>query len=150
MNENNLIPFSERSVSEAREAGAKGGKKSGESRRRKKSIRQKMQMLLALPAADNDAEQLAALGIEPDEMDNEMVLVMALYLAAAAGDVKAFDRIMDILGKSVQREELQLRKKELELKRKQIENGAPGEQELPALLAALTAPDSEDDGNGVP
>ena len=94
MNEKNLTPFSERSVSEAREAGSKGGKASGETRRRKKDMKQKMKALLELPAAANDREQLEALGISPDDMDNEMVLVMAMFLGAAGGDVKAFDRVM--------------------------------------------------------
>ena len=118
MNENNLTPFSERSVSEAREAGSKGGKASAESRRRKKDMKQKMKALLELPAAVNDREQLQALGVDPDDMDNEMVLVMAMFLGAAGGDVKAFDRVMQLLGKDIGHEELALRKRELKLKEK--------------------------------
>jgi len=48
LNEHNLIPI--RTESEAREKGSKGGKKSGESRRRKKSMKQVMDMLLEMPA----------------------------------------------------------------------------------------------------
>lgn len=118
MNENNLTPFSERSVSEAREAGSKGGKASGETRRRKRDMKQKMKALLELPAAANDKEQLEALGVDPDDMDNEMVLVMAMFLGAAGGDVKAFDRVMQLLGKDIGHEELALRKRELKLKEK--------------------------------
>lgn len=112
-NEENLIPIQDRTKSEQREIQSKGGKNSGASRRRKRDMKAKMKLLLSLPAADNDKEQLAAIGIDTDNMDNEMVLVKALFLSAAEGDVKAFDRIMDILGKSVQREELALKKKEL-------------------------------------
>lgn len=118
MNEKNLIPFSERSVSEARESGSKGGKASAESRRRKKDMKQKMKALLELPAAVNDKEQLEALGVDPDDMDNEMVLVMAMFLNAAQGDTKAFDRVMQILGKDMGHEELTLKKRELRLKEK--------------------------------
>lgn len=110
-NEENLIPFDKRSENEARELGAIGGKNSGATRRRKRDMKAKMKLLLSLPAADNDKEQFAAMGVDPADMDNEMVLVKALFLSAAEGDVKAFDRIMDILGKSVQREELTLKKK---------------------------------------
>ena len=39
-NEENLIPMDERSQNEARELGKKGGKKSGEARRRKKEREQ--------------------------------------------------------------------------------------------------------------
>lgn len=111
-NEENLVPQTERSPSEAREMGRKGGIASGAARRRKKSLKQKMQLLLSLPAAGNDQAELAAMGVEPGDMDNEMVLIKALFLSAAEGDTKAFDRIQDVLGKSVAREELALKKQE--------------------------------------
>ena len=81
-------------------------------------MKQKMKALLELPAAVNDREQLQALGVDPDDMDNEMVLVMAMFLGAAGGDVKAFDRVMQLLGKDIGHEELALRKRELRLKEK--------------------------------
>ena len=115
-NEKNLVPQAERSPSEAREMGRKGGIASGAARRRKKSMKQKMQLLLSLPAADNDQTELAAMGVDPDDMDNEMVLVKALFLAASEGDTRAFDRIQDVLGKSVAREELALKKQEAKRK----------------------------------
>lgn len=111
-NEKNLVPFDERSEKEARELGQKGGIASGKARRRKKNLKQKMQLLLSLPAADNDQSELATMGVDPEDMDNEMVLVKALFIAAAAGDTRAFDRIQDVLGKSVAREELALKKQE--------------------------------------
>ena len=123
MNEKNLTPFSERSVSEAREAGSKGGKASGAARRRKKDMKQKMKALLELPAAANDREQLEALGVSPDDMDNEMVLVMSMFLSAAQGDTKAFDRVIQILGKDIAHEELALKKRELKLKEKASTEG---------------------------
>ena len=98
--------------SEAREMGRKGGIASGAARRRKKSMKQKMQLLLSLPAAGNDQAELAAMGVEPGDMDNEMVLIKALFLSAAEGDTKAFDRIQDVLGRTVAREELALKKQE--------------------------------------
>ena len=123
MNEKNLIPNSERTPSELREITQKGGKASAESRRRKKDMKQKMKALLELPAAVNDREQLEALGVDPDDMDNEMVLVMAMFLNAAQGDTKAFDRVMQILGKDIGHEELALRKRELKLKEEAASDG---------------------------
>ena len=115
-NEKNLVPFDERTESEQREIASAGGKASGKARRRKKNLKQKMQLLLSLPAADNDQSELATMGVDPEDMDNEMVLVKALFLAAAAGDTRAFDRIQDVLGKSVAREELALKKQEAKRK----------------------------------
>mgnify|MGYP001623245468 FL=1 len=111
-NEQNLVPINERTKSEQREIASAGGKASGKARRRKKSMKQKMQLLLSLPAADNDQAELSAMGVDPEDMDNEMVLVKALFLAAAEGDTKAFDRIQDVLGRTVAREELALKKQE--------------------------------------
>ena len=123
MNEKNIIQNSNRSPNELRENAQKGGKASGETRRRKRDMKQKMKALLELPAAVNDREQLQALGVDPDDMDNEMVLVMAMFLGAAGGDVKAFDRVMQLLGKDIGHEELALRKRELKLKEKTASEG---------------------------
>ena len=118
MNDKNLIQNSNRSRAEVEKIQSNGGKASGESRRRKRDMKAKMKALLELPAAVNDKEQLEALGVSPEDMDNEMVLVMAMFLGAAGGDVKAFDRVMQLLGKDIGHEELALRKRELKLKEK--------------------------------
>ena len=123
MNEKNLIRPEDLTPSERREIAQKGGKASGEARRRKKDMKQKMKALLELPAAANDREQLEALGISPDDMDNEMVLVMSMFLNAAQGDTKAFDRVIQILGKDIAHEELALKKRELKLKEKASSEG---------------------------
>ena len=134
-NEKNLVPQAERSPSEAREMGRKGGIASGAARRRKKSLKQKMQLLLSLPAAGNDQAELAAMGVEPGDMDNEMVLIKALFLSAAEGDTKAFDRIQDVLGKSVAREELALKKQEA---KRRAASGEDAEERVSQYLDALT------------
>lgn len=123
MNEKNLIQNSNRSRDEVKKVQSKGGINSGKSRRRNRDIKQKMKALLELPAAANDRKQLEALGVDPDDMDNEMVLAMAMFLGAAGGDVKAFDRVMQLLGKDIGHEELALRKRELKLKEKASSDG---------------------------
>lgn len=130
-NEKNLVPFDERTESEQREIASAGGKASGKARRRKKSLKQKMQLLLSLPAADNDQAELSAMGVGPDDMDNEMVLVKALFLAAAEGDTKAFDRIQDVLGRTVAREELALKKQEAK------KRNTPSNGKLEELISGL-------------
>lgn len=133
-NEKNLVPFDERTESEQREIASAGGKASGKARRRKKSLKQKMQLLLSLPPADNDQTELSAMGVDPDDMDNEMVLVKALFIAAAAGDTRAFDRIQDVLGRSVAREELALKKQEAKRK---AASGTDTENRIGSYLDAL-------------
>ena len=116
MNEKNLNPIVTLSKEEAKRRGSKGGKASAESRRRKRDMDAKMKALLELPAAANDSEQLVAFVFSSEYMDNEMVLVMAMFLGAAGGDVKAFDRVIQLLGKDIEHEELALKKRELKLK----------------------------------
>lgn len=137
LNENNLIPNSQRSPSEVRANGAKGGKKSGETRRRKKSMREKMKMLLELPCADNDRAKLEAMGVSPEYMDNEMVLVMAQWLKAANGDKDAYDRVMSLMNRDIKHEELALKKRELKLKENAVKSSNPETAEEPMLYKAL-------------
>ena len=133
-NEQNLVPNSARTPSERRENASKAGVASGKARRRKKNMKQKMQLLLSLPAADNDQAELSAMGVDPEDMDNEMVLVKALFLAAAEGDTRAFDRIQDVLGRSVAREELGLKKQEAKRK---AAHGTDTENRIGDYLDAL-------------
>ena len=68
------------------------------------------------------------------KVDNEMVLVKALFIAAAAGDTRAFDRIQDVLGRSVAREELALKKQEAKRK---AASGTDTENRIGSYLDAL-------------
>ena len=132
-NEKNLVPR-HLTNEEASRIGKIGGQNSGKARRRKKNLKQKMQLLLSLPAADNDQAELSAMGVDPEDMDNEMVLVKALFLAAAEGDTKAFDRIQDVLGRTVAREELALKRQEAKRK---AASGTDTEDRIVDYLDAL-------------
>ena len=98
-NEKNLVPFSERSESEARENGRKGGIASGKARRRKKSLKEAADYFLSLPVSDQRSwNKLARKGIEPEEIDNQMAIIVGLSQAAALGDAKAAKVLFDVLG----------------------------------------------------
>ena len=89
-NEQNLIPMDQRSQSEARELGREGGRASGASRRRKRSLREAADLYLSLPVADKRAwNKLARDGVEPEDVDNQMAVIAGLTLKAAKGDAKA-------------------------------------------------------------
>lgn len=122
MNEKNLIPFSERSVSEARESGAKGGKKSGETRRKKRDMKAKMKMLLELPCTADDWNEAAMMGIDASEIDNETAMLIGLFKEAKSGNVQAVKEIRNILGKDNSSEELALKKKEMKMKEEDANN----------------------------
>ena len=98
-NEQNLIPMEQRSPEEAREMGRKGGRASGESRRRKKSLREAAELYLSLPVADKRAwNKLARDGVDPEDVDNQMAIIAGLSIKAAKGDAKAAKVLFDLIG----------------------------------------------------
>ena len=98
-NEQNLIPMDQRSQSEARELGREGGRASGESRRRKKSLREAAELYLSLPVADKRAwNKLARDGVDPEDVDNQMAVIAGLTIKAVKGDAKAAKLLFDLLG----------------------------------------------------
>lgn len=97
-NEQNLIPFDERTESEQREIRSAGGQASGVSRRRKKSLREAAELYLSLPVADKRTRnRLAREGVEPEDVDNQMAIIAGLALKAMKGDAKAAKLLFDLL-----------------------------------------------------
>lgn len=94
-NAENLIPFDERTESEQREIARKGGIASGASRRAYRSLKQ------------------AAKAFFKENDNAAMQLIQALYEEAANGNVKALEKLQDLIGETVQREELALKKKQI-------------------------------------
>ena len=98
-NEQNLIPFDERTEEEQREIRASGGRASGESRRRKKSLREAAELYLSLPVSDKRAwNKLARDGVAPEDVDNQMAIIAGLTIKAVKGDAKAAKLLFDLLG----------------------------------------------------
>ena len=99
-NEKNLIPFDERTEEEQRAIRASGGRASGESRRRKKSLREAAELYLSLPVANRRAwNKISAEGVDPDDIDNQMAMIIGLTQKAVKGDAKAAKIIVDLLDK---------------------------------------------------
>ena len=69
---------------EARELGRKGGKKSGEVRRAKKTLRQELELLLEL--------------VDKKGKTNQEKMSVGLLKKAMKGNVKAFEMIRDTIG----------------------------------------------------
>jgi hypothetical protein len=79
MNDENLIPFNQRTESEVRAIAANGGRKSGESRRARKTLKEELLLLLS-------------------EGDTQKSVTVALLQKAMDGDVKAFEVLRDTIG----------------------------------------------------
>ncbi|MDY3692994.1 MAG: hypothetical protein SO072_13655 [Dysosmobacter sp.] len=98
-NEKNLIPNSERTPEERREIATAGGKASGVSRRRKRSLKEAADLYLSLPVSDRRVwNKIARKGVDPEDIDNQMAMIIGLTMAATAGDAKAAKVIVDLLG----------------------------------------------------
>lgn len=88
--EKNLIPFSERTKEEASEYGRIGGINSGKTRRRKRTVKQAVELVMSLPVSDPKVKaKLNKMGIDLDDADNQTAVVVGLLGRAMKGDPKA-------------------------------------------------------------
>ena len=78
-NEQNLIPNSERTPSELREMARNGGLASGEARRKRKTLKEELLLMLS-------------------EGETQQSVTLALIEKARSGDTKAFEVIRDTIG----------------------------------------------------
>ena len=123
-NENNLIRPEDLTPSERRENARKAGKASGQSRRRKRDLKNTLKVLLELPVSDNEVyNALAKMGIAPENIDNHTAIVVALMQEALSGNVKAFQEIRSLLGEDNDNERLKLQQKEFKLKETKQDDG---------------------------
>ena len=105
-NEKNLIPFNERTESEQRDIAQKGGLASGAARRRKRSMREAADYYLSLP--ETDRRRVNAMlrdSIEPEDIDNQMSVVMGIATAAKQGDSRAANVLLKMLGEETVQED---------------------------------------------
>ena len=134
-NNENLIPFNKRTVSEQRKIQSAGGRASGEARRRKADFRKTLNMLLT---AEIDSEEwkpvLEALGVE---CTLESALNMAMIKEGLAGNVKAYEAIAKYAGQSDNPDEdIRNREADTELK-KARKQAVTGENETDEALDKL-------------
>lgn len=98
-NEENLIPLNRRTKGERRKIATMGGVASGEARRARKTARQCAEIYLSLPVSDmRKWDKMSRDGVDPDDIDNMMLMVAAMTRAAQSGDVAAFNTLLKVLG----------------------------------------------------
>ena len=109
-NEKNLMPIQEVNSNRTREQHSedsrKGGVASGISRRRKRSLKEAADLYLSLPVSDRKMwNKISRRGVDPEDIDNQMAMIIGLTMAATAGDAKAAKIIVDLLGEDSHSEE---------------------------------------------
>lgn len=98
----NLVPMSERTKEEQRIIAIQGGKASGEARRRKKNMKECLELLLSLDVKNPKVrEQLAKLGVEDEQMTNEMAMMVSALNKATKGDIQAMNFVRDTSGQQI-------------------------------------------------
>ena len=79
---------------------------SGAARRRKRSLKEAADVYLSLPVADRRRwNKLARRCIDPEDIDNQMAMIVGLTEAATAGDARAATVIVKLLGEETPRED---------------------------------------------
>ena len=109
-NEKNLMPIqavnSNRTREQHSEDSRKGGVASGVSRRRKRSLKEAADLYLSLPVSDRKMwNKISRRGVDPEDIDNQMAMIIGLTMAATAGDAKAAKVIVALLGEDAHSEE---------------------------------------------
>ena len=101
-NEKNLVKGKAtqiRSGEEAARKGKKGGKASGESRRKKKTYRELTQAMLSAKV-DNEEMKAIALQFGIKDLDVKTLTLLGMIRAAAGGSHNAFDRLVELSGEN--------------------------------------------------
>lgn len=76
-----------------KEAAKKGGKASGEAKRRKKTIYQMVQAVADSPIKNNNAKaQLESIGLTGDDLVNDAMVVAGVFQSAVSGNVAAVEK----------------------------------------------------------
>ena len=95
----NLIDAAHRTEEELREMTRNGGIKSGEARRRKKTMREALEMLMYKTELNEQTKKmLKAEGISEEDFNHQMVITRSLIAKAESGDVQAYNAICGMIG----------------------------------------------------
>lgn len=107
MAQEDLIPMSKRTKEEQKEIATKGGIASGIARRRKRNMKDAIDMLLSNPCdlKSKDGKSIKALakqlGIKEEDVDNQMAMIISMFKVSMSGgknSVSAATFLRDTVG----------------------------------------------------
>jgi len=94
----NLIPLDQRTKDEQREIAQMGGIASAEARRRRKALKETMNLLLEMPATDKrKLAKAVKIGFPDGEVDNSTLVVISLFEKAVGGDIPAIKELRSLI-----------------------------------------------------
>lgn len=142
-NEENLVPMSQRTKEEVRELASRGGKKSGEVRRRKRDAKSAARLILNLPVQEAIEKNLKSMGLDKEEDYTNMVAIMArAFTKAMTGDISAMNFLIEMAGSSPKF------KMEEELHNKTMQDGEKAGVVVDDWVAAVIEADEMEKKNG--
>ena len=98
-NTTGLVQNQERTPIERRESAIKAGIASGDARRKKKALKEMMELALQMEEQNEGyRSRMLKAGWEPENMTQMTVITQGLIQKAKAGDVQAYNAIRDIIG----------------------------------------------------
>lgn len=119
-NEENLIPFNERSVSETRALGRKGGIASGKARREKADLKKKVNQILEMDVfSPRLKEALEEKGLNAT---NQTAIATVLLQKALKGDIRAIELLAKMNGNEGTKDNLDKKEQKERIKAQQLEN----------------------------
>lgn len=137
--EDNLIPQAHTLTVEEL---SRGGKKSGEARRRKKTMRELAVIVNSLPLSPENKAQLPD-GIKEDEMTFQMSFIVKVYQQALKGDTKAMKLWVE-LSNTLDEERNKLEIKKLKAEINKLNNEVSGNVEDLTPLAEMLKEEDND------
>ena len=100
-NPQDIVKKEDRPPEQRRANAGKAGKPGAAAKRKRKTVRACLDMLLEKDIADDAArEMLAGMGIADRDMQNPMLIAAGLFRKAAAGDLQAVKTLMDTTGET--------------------------------------------------
>lgn len=119
-NEENLIPFDKRSVSETRALGRKGGIASGKARREKADLKKKVNDILAMDVFSPQLKE--ALEEKGLNATNQTAIATVLLQKALKGDIRAIELLAKMNGNEGTKDALDKKEQKERVKAMQLEN----------------------------
>ena len=121
----NLIKSAELPPEERSRRARIAAKASAEARRKKKSMKNAMNLLLQQDVSQANKELLINMGIPEDETNNMMLVMVSAFKQALNGNVKAMEFIAHITGANAmseaEKERLKIEKEKIKLEKQKLE-----------------------------
>ena len=143
MNDENLIPNSQRTPREVRENASKGGKASGKARKEKAELKKLFMQYANMRPTEKEAQQLIAMGFDNAELTNMTSFVVSMFKNGAKGNSKAMELSVDLmmnynkkeLENQKLREEIEKLRLEQEKLKRELDNKNGGTDEIVNLFS---------------